>query len=135
MPDTATRMAGACVADALRIVRQDDMELDQLLALAITDDHAARERVLNSAPASNHYPNGLRRLPLGREIDAATDPVAKLVGIPAYSGPSSRRSLCRKAVARPNVLLNGKLRPTIGKPHLSTVFARLIVPVAKAVTC
>jgi len=54
------------------------------MALAITDDHAAQERVWHSTPAYNRNPNGLRRLLLGREIDAATDPLARFVGIAAY---------------------------------------------------
>jgi len=66
------------------LFRQDKVNLDQLMALAITDDHAAQERVWNSTPSYNRNPSGLRRLLLGREIDAATDPVAKFVGIPAY---------------------------------------------------
>ena len=66
------------------LFRQDKINLDQLMALAITDDHAAQERVWNSTPSYNRNPSGLRRLLLGREIDAATDPLAKFVGIPAY---------------------------------------------------
>ena len=55
------------------LLRQDKINLDQLMALAITDDHAAQERVWNSTPSYNRNPSGLRRLLLGREIDAATD--------------------------------------------------------------
>ena len=66
------------------LFRQDKINLDQLMALAITDDHAAQERVWNSTPSYNRNPSGLRRLLLGREIDAGTDPLAKFVGIPAY---------------------------------------------------
>ena len=66
------------------LFRQDKINLDQLMALAITDDHAAQERVWNSTASYNRNPSGLRRLLLGREIDAATDPLAKFVGIPAY---------------------------------------------------
>ena len=64
--------------------RQDKINLDQLMALAITDDHAAQERVWNSTQSYNRKPASLRRLLLGREIDAATDPLAKFVGIQAY---------------------------------------------------
>jgi ParB family chromosome partitioning protein len=66
------------------LFRQDKINLDQLMALAITDDYAAQERVWNSTPSYNRNPSGLRRLLLGREIDAATDPLAKFVGITAY---------------------------------------------------
>ena len=66
------------------LFRQDKINLDQLMALAITDDHAAQERVWSSTPSYNRNATSLRRLLLGREIDAATDPLAKFVGIPAY---------------------------------------------------
>jgi ParB family chromosome partitioning protein len=66
------------------LFRQDKINLDQLMALAITDDHAAQERVWNSTPSYNRNASSLRRLLLGREIDAATDPLAKFVGIPTY---------------------------------------------------
>mgnify|MGYP003380974255 CR=1 FL=1 len=54
------------------------------MELAITDDHAAQDRVWSSTPCYNRNLRGLRRLLLGREIDAATDPLAKFVGIPAH---------------------------------------------------
>ena len=66
------------------LFRQDKINLDQLMALAITDDHAAQERVWNSTPAYNRNATSLRRLLLGREIDASTDPLAKFVGLAAY---------------------------------------------------
>lgn len=66
------------------LFRQDKINLDQLMALAITDDHAAQERVWNSTPAYNRNATSLRRLLLGREIDACTDPLAKFVGLAAY---------------------------------------------------
>jgi ParB family chromosome partitioning protein len=66
------------------LFRRDLVNLDQLMALAITDDHAAQERVWSSTSAYNRNAPSLRRLLLGREIDAATDPLARFVGIPAY---------------------------------------------------
>lgn len=66
------------------LFRQDKINLDQLMALAIIDDHGAQERVWNSTPSYNRNASSLRRLLLGREIDAATDPLAKFVGIPTY---------------------------------------------------
>ena len=85
------------------LFRQDKINLDQLMALAITDDHAAQERVWNSTPSYNRNPSGLRRLLLGREIDAATDPLAKFVAIPAYeaAGGVVVRDLFDAYVARP----------------------------------
>ena len=66
------------------LFRKDKINLDQLMALAITDDHAAQERVWNTTPAYNRNATSLRRLLLGREIDASTDPLAKFVGLAAY---------------------------------------------------
>ena len=79
------RLKLAKVAPSLfELFRQDKINLDQLMALAITDDHAAQERVWNSTPAYNRNAPSLRRLLLGREIDASTDPLAKFVGLAAY---------------------------------------------------
>ncbi len=64
--------------------RQDQLSLDQLIALAITDDHEAQERVWDSMHAYERHAGNLRRQLLGREIDAARDPVAKFVGIESY---------------------------------------------------
>ncbi len=66
------------------LFRKDKINLDQLMALAITDDHAAQERVWNTTPAYDRNATSLRRLLLGREIDASTDPLAKFVGLAAY---------------------------------------------------
>jgi ParB family chromosome partitioning protein len=70
------------------LFRQDKINLDQLMALAITDDHAAQEGVWHSTPAYHRNAPSLRRLMWtalhGREIDAATDPLARFVGIAAY---------------------------------------------------
>ena len=54
------------------------------MSLAITDDHEAQERVWDSMHGYERHASNLRRQLLGREIDAARDPVAKFVGIEAY---------------------------------------------------
>ena len=66
------------------LFRQDEMNLDQLMALAISDDHAAQERVWDGMDNYERSGRNLRRQLLGREIDAALDPVARFVGIDAY---------------------------------------------------
>ena len=66
------------------LFRQDEMNLDQLMALAISDDHAAQERVWDGMDNYERSARNLRRQLLGREIDAARDPVARFVGIAAY---------------------------------------------------
>jgi ParB family chromosome partitioning protein len=62
----------------------DEISLDQLMALAITEDHSAQERVWFGTAGYNRHPTNLRRLLLGREVDAATDPLAKFVGLASY---------------------------------------------------
>jgi ParB family chromosome partitioning protein len=64
--------------------RQDEINLDQLMALAITDDHVAQERAWNALPSYSRHASSLRRVLLGQGIDAAGDPLVKFVGIPVY---------------------------------------------------
>ena len=66
------------------LFRQDEMNLDQLMALAISDDQAAQERVWDGMDNYERSARNLRRQLLGREIDAGLDPVALFVGIDAY---------------------------------------------------
>ena len=66
------------------LFRQDEMNLDQLMALAISDDQAAQERVWEGMDNYERSARNLRRQLLGREIDAGLDPVARFVGIDAY---------------------------------------------------
>lgn len=64
--------------------RAGDVTLDQMMTLALTDDHAAQERVWDALDDYDRHPRNLRRHLLGREIDAARDPVAVFVGLAAY---------------------------------------------------
>ena len=66
------------------LFRQEQMSLDQLMSLAISDDHEAQERVWDSMSGYERHASNLRRQLLGREIDAERDPVAQYVGIEAY---------------------------------------------------
>lgn len=66
------------------LFRQEEVTLDQLMALAVVDDHAAQERVWDSMSGYERHASNLRRQLLGREIDASRDPVAQYVGIEAY---------------------------------------------------
>ena len=67
------------------LFRQDEVSLDQLMALAITDDQAAQERGWDSMLAYERHAGNLRRHLLGRAIDAARDPVARFVGVDSYA--------------------------------------------------
>ena len=79
------RLKLANVAPRLfELYRTDEINLDQLMALAVTDDHAAQERVWDSAQEWQRNPNTLRRALTETMVDAASDPRARFVGIEAY---------------------------------------------------
>ena len=65
------------------------------MALAVSDDHAAQERVWEACPEWQRTPQRLRQLLTGEEVDAAHDPVARLVGVKAFeeAGGLVRRDL------------------------------------------
>lgn len=75
--------------------RADTVNLDQLMALAITDDHAAQEAAFYDAPNWQRNPAALRERLTEREIDAHQHPLARFVGLDAYeaAGGGIRRDL------------------------------------------
>lgn len=75
--------------------RADTVTLDQLMALAITDDHAAQEAAFYDAPQWQRCPQALREHLTHEEIDASRDALARLVGIETYevAGGGVRRDL------------------------------------------
>src|SRR5271165_6636693 len=80
------RLKLANVAPRLfELYRTDEITLDQLMALAITDDHAAQERVWDSTQDWQRQPQALRRALTESKVDAATDRRARFVGVEAYS--------------------------------------------------
>ncbi len=68
----------------LALYRNGKMSLDQLMALSITDDHATQEAAWDNTPEVYRNPERLRDLVTEQHIDAATDPVARFVGVKAY---------------------------------------------------
>ena len=68
----------------LELYRADEITLDQLMALAITDDHAAQERVWDSAQHWQKQPHALRSALTESKIDAANDRRVRFVGVEAY---------------------------------------------------
>ncbi|ELR9005299.1 TPA: ParB N-terminal domain-containing protein [Pseudomonas aeruginosa] len=74
--------------------RAGAVTLEQLMALAITDDHAAQEAAFYGAPQWQRSPSALREHLTEREIDAQ-HPLARFVGLDAYTaaGGSTRRDL------------------------------------------
>lgn len=75
--------------------RADAVTLDQLMALAITDDHTAQETAFYDAPQWQRSPQALREHLTHEEIDASRDALARLVGIETYevAGGGVRRDL------------------------------------------
>ena len=69
--------------------------LEQLMALAITDDHAAQEAAFYESPQWQRSPEALRDHLTSDEIDAGRDAVARFVGLEAYeqAGGGVRRDL------------------------------------------
>ncbi len=75
--------------------RADGVTLDQLMALAITDDHPAQEAAFYESPQWQRSPQALRDHLTQEEIEAARDALALFVGSPAYetAGGGVRRDL------------------------------------------
>ncbi|WP_434211881.1 ParB N-terminal domain-containing protein [[Pseudomonas] boreopolis] len=75
--------------------RADAVTLDQLMALAITDDHAAQEAAFYDAPTWQRHPSQLRDRLTEREIDAYRHPLVRFVGLDTYeaAGGGIRRDL------------------------------------------
>nr|WP_296337629.1 ParB/RepB/Spo0J family partition protein [uncultured Acidovorax sp.] len=75
--------------------RADAVSLDQLMALAGTDDHAAQEAAYYDAPQWQRQPSALRERLTEREIDACRHPLVRFVGLDAYeaAGGGIRRDL------------------------------------------
>lgn len=75
--------------------RTGDVTLDQLMALAITDDHAAQEAAFYNSPEWQRSPQALREHLTHEEIEAGRDALARFVGIEAYeaAGGGVRRDL------------------------------------------
>ena len=66
------------------LFRKDEIDLDQMMALAVSEDHEAQERVWESLDSYERHASNIRRYLLGQAIDAARDPVVKFVGLEAY---------------------------------------------------
>jgi ParB family transcriptional regulator, chromosome partitioning protein len=65
------------------LYRADEINLDQLMALAVTDDHGEQERVWDSSEEWQRRPQALRRALTEKMVDA-NDPRVHFVGLAAY---------------------------------------------------
>ena len=75
--------------------RADAVTLDQLMALAVTDDHASQDAAFYDAPQWQRSPSALRERLTEREIDAYRHPLVRFVGLDTYeaAGGGIRRDL------------------------------------------
>lgn len=70
----------------LALYREDHVNLDQLMALTLSDDHAAQERTWFDAQPWDRTPAALRRRLTAGEVEAAGSALVRFVGIEAYEG-------------------------------------------------
>ncbi len=79
----------------LALYREDGINLDQLMALTLSDDHAVQERTWFDAQPWDKTPVALRRRLTVGEVEAAGSALVRFVGIEAYeaAGGVVRRDL------------------------------------------
>jgi ParB family transcriptional regulator, chromosome partitioning protein len=101
--------------------RTDAVTLDQLMALAITDDHAAQEAAFYDTPQWQRSPQALRQHLTEREIDVTRDALARFVGMEAYeaAGGGVRRDLFSDD-ARGVFLTDAALLETLARDRLAS---------------
>lgn len=122
--------------------RADALTLDQLMALAITDEHAAQEAAFYDAPAWQRSPAALRERLTEREIEAWRNPLVQFVGLDAYqaAGGGIRRDLFAEGDAGV-YLADAALLEKLAQEKLSGAAAQAKsegwawVDVAPAITC
>ncbi|KIO48661.1 ParB/RepB/Spo0J family partition protein [Nitrosospira sp. NpAV] len=81
-----------------KLYAEDEMNFEQISALALTEDHELQERIWNSTPEWQRNGSTFRRLITGTEIDIQRSPLAKFVGLEKYeaAGGLLRRDLFGK---------------------------------------
>jgi ParB family chromosome partitioning protein len=79
----------------LALYREDGINLDQLMALTLSDDHAVQERTWFDAQPWDKTPAALRRRLTVGEVEAAGSALVRFVGIEVYeaAGGVVRRDL------------------------------------------
>lgn len=115
------RMKLANVAPKLfALFRQDEVSLDQLMALALTDDHAAQEGAWAAAPAHNRSPRALRALIAGEGLRAS---IVKFVGLPTYekAGGKVLRDLFAEDDDEPEHILDPGLMMRLAEQKLEAL--------------
>jgi len=67
----------------MQAYRAEELDMDQLIAFAVTDDHDAQEACWRELPEWNNSPHTIRRMLTHAQIDAS-DRRAQFVGLDAY---------------------------------------------------
>ena len=62
----------------------EQITIDQLMALAVIDDHTRQEAIWDGTNEYHREPQHLRRMALGVAVSAANDRIARFVGLDAY---------------------------------------------------
>ncbi|KPG01325.1 chromosome partitioning protein ParB [Rhodopseudomonas sp. AAP120] len=101
--------------------RAGGVTLEQLMALTITDDHAAQEAAFYGAPEWQRSPSALRARLTEREIDA-THALVRFVGLDAYrqAGGGIRRDLFAEGDAG-TYLTDAAVLETLVREKLATL--------------
>lgn len=101
--------------------------LEQLMALAITDDHAAQEAAFYESPQWQRSPDALRDHLTSEEVDASRDAVARFVGLDAYvqAGGSVRRDLFAD-VQNGEFLTDGALLDALARDKLAPTVEQVL---------
>jgi ParB family chromosome partitioning protein len=73
-----------------QLYRDEGITMEQLMALALSDDPEQQLTVWNAAPAWSRDAHNLRSMLVSDEVDATTDALAKFVGIEVYEGAGGR---------------------------------------------
>jgi len=73
-----------------QLYRDDGIGMEQLMALALSDDPEQQLAVWNAAPMWGRDARSLRSMFVSQEVDATTDALAKFVGIEAYEAAGGR---------------------------------------------
>ena len=68
----------------LTLYRNDEASFEQMMALAITDDHSAQEQAWDGVGKHGRSAHELRRLLTAQQINVQTDRVARFVGVAAF---------------------------------------------------
>lgn len=115
------RLKLANVSPALfAMFREGAMTLDQLMALALTDDHAKQVAAWNAAQAHDRSPRRLRALIAGEGVSAS---VVRFVGLEAYeaAGGGALRDLFVETDEKPAYILNPALMMTMATEKLEAI--------------